>query len=782
MELLIFVFFFKFCCEVYTWNVAENKMTASKNDVNGYPSSRCVDGNVSQGNRDSCCSIEKIKYFEVDLGDSCFVDNVTIYASIPDYTSIRSTVVTLYDNENNPTICGTTTSDKRQNSSRTVICQTKTPTRKVRVKKQSSYPLYMCEVIVNGYKECPDVRPYFYGRECDIPCHCESKCDRVDGECDTCSDFYERSPSHNCIECADHEWGSSCDQQCNCFDRSEVCNHVNGSCTSGCSKWFTGTGCNIEIPRLGDSVVPTAETNLTQVNISFTHVDEFEYIKYRIRYKEVESSTWNTKSVLHDQDLTLGITSIKFDLPEARTEYYICVVPYHNTQSIEGEESACVSVTTECKNGTYGLACQFICTCYQNHVCDKIDGTCGKCNGSFIDKACKISSPTESDIEIDYLGINNNIEVNITLDGNYIKMYTVSSIIIEVLANEKSVNSLNLTIEDSSFVSGLISNLSDNTYTLRAYVNIRSSDHLPIIYRSNYMQEEDLTFVCNKCSPVVENTNFNLIAITIGSSLITVICVAIFIVLIKNEPFSRIFSSTNVDSYPDKLNISYSRETEDQYVNQVNIKNNPDRSKHVGDQHGINKIRRPLQLHELKDHIEDDKVTNLFETEEFSKLFEIHYACKAGEHPSNSGKHRFNNIKAFDHSRVVLEKVENIEGSDYINASYINDYNGQQSFIASQAPRKCTINDMWRMIWQEHINIIMMLTNLREGMKVKCQRYWPESETEDYGNIQVHLERVEPYSFYIERTMTVSYQVHLFKYIDVNTNLDIGMKTFHAIY
>ena len=34
-------------------------------------------------------------------------------------------------------------------------------------------------------------------------------------------------------------------------------------------------------------------------------------------------------------------------------------------------------------------------------------------------------------------------------------------------------------------------------------------------------------------------------------------------------------------------------------------------------------------------------------------------------------------------------------GSDYINASYIRDYRGEQSFIASQAPRVCTIDDMW---------------------------------------------------------------------------------------
>ena len=54
-----------------------------------------------------------------------------------------------------------------------------------------------------------------------------------------------------------------------------------------------------------------------------------------------------------------------------------------------------------------------------------------------------------------------------------------------------------------------------------------------------------------------------------------------------------------------------------------------------------------------------------------------------------------------------------ISGSDYINASYIRDFNGKNAFIASQAPRLLTINDMWRMIWQENVDVIVMLTRLK---------------------------------------------------------------------
>ena len=33
-------------------------------------------------------------------------------------------------------------------------------------------------------------------------------------------------------------------------------------------------------------------------------------------------------------------------------------------------------------------------------------------------------------------------------------------------------------------------------------------------------------------------------------------------------------------------------------------------------------------------------------------------------------------------------------------------------------PNKASVSDMWRMVWQENIAKIVMLTNLQEGVKV----------------------------------------------------------------
>ena len=36
-----------------------------------------------------------------------------------------------------------------------------------------------------------------------------------------------------------------------------------------------------------------------------------------------------------------------------------------------------------------------------------------------------------------------------------------------------------------------------------------------------------------------------------------------------------------------------------------------------------------------------------------------------------------------------------------------------------QGPKKTTIGDFWRMVWQEDIRMIAMLTKLEEGLKVE---------------------------------------------------------------
>ncbi|XP_068443373.1 receptor-type tyrosine-protein phosphatase delta-like isoform X33 [Clinocottus analis] len=98
----------------------------------------------------------------------------------------------------------------------------------------------------------------------------------------------------------------------------------------------------------------------------------------------------------------------------------------------------------------------------------------------------------------------------------------------------------------------------------------------------------------------------------------------------------------------------------------------------------------------------------------------------------NKFKNRLVNIMPYESTRVCLQPIRGVEGSDYINASFIDGYRQQKAYIATQGPLAETTEDFWRMLWEHNSTIVVMLTKLREMGREKCHQYWPAERSARY--------------------------------------------------
>uniref|UniRef100_A0A2C9LEY1 protein-tyrosine-phosphatase n=1 Tax=Biomphalaria glabrata TaxID=6526 RepID=A0A2C9LEY1_BIOGL len=127
-----------------------------------------------------------------------------------------------------------------------------------------------------------------------------------------------------------------------------------------------------------------------------------------------------------------------------------------------------------------------------------------------------------------------------------------------------------------------------------------------------------------------------------------------------------------------------------------------------------------------------------------------------GLNKENKQKNRYKNICPYDHSRVHLNINTERNEMDYINASYIRGFNSEVKFIAAQGPQKATINDFIRMLWEQKVDVVVMLTDLVEGTKVKCEKYWPDSDKMQFGYIKVKLGSTQVFADYTIRKLELS--------------------------
>ena len=58
-------------------------------------------------------------------------------------------------------------------------------------------------------------------------------------------------------------------------------------------------------------------------------------------------------------------------------------------------------------------------------------------------------------------------------------------------------------------------------------------------------------------------------------------------------------------------------------------------------------------------------------------------------------------------------------------------------------PLPKTVTDFWRLVWQEKVRTIAMVTNILEGSTKKCEHYWPDGRSDQISHGPFNLSLIE---------------------------------------
>lgn len=148
-------------------------------------------------------------------------------------------------------------------------------------------------------------------------------------------------------------------------------------------------------------------------------------------------------------------------------------------------------------------------------------------------------------------------------------------------------------------------------------------------------------------------------------------------------------------------------------------------------------VDQPMGIDQLKRlAIDSDQLLRMYSSVPSNQVRKD--SAPRGSEPKN----RYRNILPNPYSRVKLASKDDTLESTYINANYVFG----RRFIASQGPPASVFDDFWRMIWENEVEVIVMLTNLVESNILKADQYWPDESdgSEVYGDLEVRVETVSP--------------------------------------
>ncbi|XP_052224315.1 receptor-type tyrosine-protein phosphatase F-like [Dreissena polymorpha] len=419
-----------------------------------------------------------------------------------------------------------------------------------------------------------------------------------------------------------------------------------------------------------------------------------------------------------------------------------------------------------CNPGTFGANCSYICHCYNTETCHNIDGTCpvNQCAAGWKHDNCSVAC------DEGLFGLNCSSECH-CLHG------TNCNHVSGKCSGEKCepgwTNS-NCSVACKSGFYGQSCSMNCHCDTCH---HVNGSCLMSIQCHDGFRMENGF---CTPHKQIGESSTVNVagivggcvaaVVIIIGMTLLTLYCRRQK--LHAKECHTKISTSAKIDTcfytrfdHLDRANDGKNDSVEDKAkVALTNVstllsdKENPV-SCDDNDYYSFKTLSPGIRIHELWDYIHGKcQSGSTFFEEEFKKLrsglINKHDIASSEE---NKGRNRYKQIYAYDYNRVPLTPEFDGE-SEYINASYIHGFEKAKKFIASQGATQRNLDDLWRMIWQQRVDKIVMLTNVIEKNTMKCLQYWPEELNGvcKYGRINVKYVDVDEMFDYNIRIFTIT--------------------------
>ncbi|KAK3577064.1 hypothetical protein CHS0354_037087 [Potamilus streckersoni] len=595
------------------------------------------------------------------------------------------------------------------------VCKPKDAIASVIALMRSTQILTICEVTVEG--ECLDgMFSEFCNKTCG-KCFAGQPCNKNNGTCHLGCDQGWKGTF--CKEgCERGNYGYNCNETCgNCLYGNISCSTSDGNCTNGCIAGWQGYHCNKE-----------CETGKYGYNCNETCGNCF----YGNNSCSISDGRCNNgcKAGWQGDDCKKECATGKYGY-NCNETCGNCLNGNTSCSTLDGRcNNGCEAgwqgddCKQECRRGSYGYRCNETCgNCYKGNIsCSMTDGRCKEgCEAGWRGDICKLKC------EAGTYGFNCSERCGNCLNGN------------------------------------------DNCSAMNGHCNGAC--------QAGWKGE-----TCKSASTDTLQTDFQISVIggSVGGAVTVVVFILVIVIIIilmkrrRKRPPSNIQgpmddgilyeNSISVDLNNVMVSVNDMENTTKGHVkpslpNEAKVAAKLNKEDTETYYNVLSELPRgTVPLSKFWDYVQEKCLDEEHFSEEFEKLpsgpqLPMTVALRS----ENRQKNRYKDLYAYDKNRVVLKPLGNDE-NDYINASFVDGYLSQRTYIASQGTTKHNLNDFWRMLWQYDVEKVVMLTGLVECGRHKCELYWPEEEgqTRTFGSVSVTLLDTDVFADYEIRTLEMS--------------------------